>query len=185
MDRKVWAIVGIIAVHLSLMMFFRGTLKPEELAQSTKSSHPDVSPIEPNPYLVPTFPTSDNAADEAAPAEPIIARAVKKLQRIETASRSRKTPARNAAPGRIRNFETVQVQTAAVRPPVFQDTVIYVKASEVRPIYLADKKFVAEPKAVPAARIAPIKKKKPFLKRAVVPIIRKPYDWIKTLVSKL
>ena len=78
MDRKVWAIVGIIALHLALMLFFRGTLKPEELAQASKPSHPDAAPIEPNPYLAPKPLTTEAAAgDDAAQPEQLLATAAK------------------------------------------------------------------------------------------------------------
>jgi hypothetical protein len=183
MDKKVWAIVGIIALHLALILFFRGTLKPEEMAQAGKTSHPDVSPIEPNPYLVPTI-LEEPASHPTAPAGQTVAQAVKKPDRIATVASRFKTR-RNQPPLSERTFQPIQDRTAAVTPPVFQDTIIWVKTSDVRPIYLADRKAVTErTEAAPVARIAPIKKKRSFFKKAV-PVLRKPYDWIKTLVSKL
>ena len=184
MDRKVLAIVGIIALHLALMLVFRGTLKPEELAQSTRSSNPDVSPIEPNPYRVPSVPVvTQPLPDDQMHAAQVVAKVVKKPHRGENLSRKHISLAR--IPDRdITSFKTMPSRTVAVTPPVWQGTIILLKRNEVQPLYQAQRAAAIEPKAAPTARITPIKKKKPFLKKAVT-VIRKPYDWIKTLVSKL
>ena len=185
MDRKVWAIVGIIALHLALMLFFRGTLKPEELAQAAKTPHPDALPIQPNPYLAPTLLASEQAADsDAAHPEQFITTAAKSAPRPKTVSRVRESSSRTSNPEPTKSFQTIPTRMVAVTPPIWQDTLIWVKRTEVQPIYRAERTALAEPKAPPVANIAPIKKKKPFIKK-VVTVIRKPYDLIKTLVSKL
>ena len=59
MDQKVLAIIVIGALHLTLMWFMRGSLKPEELAHGTGMMHPDAAPIEPNPYTAPKVLAAD------------------------------------------------------------------------------------------------------------------------------
>ena len=185
MDRKVLAIVGIIALHLALMLLFRGTLKPEELVQAAKTPHPDALPLQPNPYPAQKLVASEAAADGDAPKpEQLIATAAKSEPRAKTISRERASSDRASDPEPIKSFKTVPTRMIAVTPPVWQDTVIWVKRTEIQPIYRAERTALAEPKPPPVANIAPIKKKKSFIKKAGT-VIRKPYDWIKTLVSKL
>jgi hypothetical protein len=175
MDKKIWAIIAIIAFHLTLMWFIRGSLKPEELARASDTTYPDAAAIEPNPYM-PVMPVTAEVGGgesvvvpEPAPARKF-AKTAKTLQRQphpETIT------ARFVKPPADQNF------TAST--PLFKDTIIVVKQAEVRPIVLAERPVVTPKQSTLAADIAPIKKRQSFFKRAV----RKPYDWIKTLISKL
>jgi hypothetical protein len=183
MDKKVLAIIAIGALHLTLMWALRGSLKPEELARGPEIVHPDAAPIEPNPYNPPTVlavepkieETDRNVETDRAGDQPVFAR---------TVSKKRILPSRNEVPRSV-DTDIVPQRAVAVAPPIFQDTIIWVKRAEVQPIYRAERADAVEPKAAPAARIAtPIKKKRSFFKRAA-PVIRKPYDWIKALISKL
>ena len=184
MDKKVLAIIAIGALHLTLMWALRGTLKPEELARGPEIVHPDAAPIEPNPYNPPTVlavepkieETDRNVVTDRAGDQPLFARAASKKKRV--------SPSRNDVPRSV-DTDIVPQRAVAVAPPVFQDTIIWVKRAEVQPIYRAERAAVVEPNTAPAAQIAtPIKKKRSFFKRAA-PVIRKPYDWIKALISKL
>ena len=185
MDKKVWAIIGIITLHLALMLFFRGTLKPEELAQATKISNPDAAPIQPNPYLFPKSPAVEPIEqNNEGQTEQIIGGAERKPQQEAIVSRKQTPPTRSSEIVQT-SFKTIPNRTVAVTPPVWQDTIIWIKKTEIQQVYQPVQAItVAEPKAAPAADVAPIKKKKSFMKK-VVPVLRKPYDWIKTLVSKL
>lgn len=189
MDKKVWAIVGVIVLHLALMLFFRGTLKPEELAQTTNREHPDAAPIQPNPFSVPnvSVTTAFQADGAVKQPTPLIAREASKQSRAEVLSRKQTIPIRTSIPDRPVDSKTVPNRAVAVAPPVWQDTVIWIRRTEVQPIYQQpERAVVIEPKVSPAAAadVSPVKKKRSFFKK-VVPVIRKPYDWIKTLVSKL
>lgn len=178
MDKKVLAIIVIGALHLTLMWFMRGSLKPEELAHGTGMMHPDAAPIEPNPYTAPKVLAADEQETNGGEKnfkKPVLAQAISKKPDL---------PARNAKLHRSRDMEMIAGRTDTVAPPVFQNTIIWVKRAEVQPVYQAERAAVIEPKIAPAANIAPIKKRRSFFKKAG-PVIRKPYDWIKTLISKL
>lgn len=179
MDKKVWAIVAIIALHLGLMWFLRGSLKPEELSQAAKIDHPDVAPIEPNPYLAPTVIEPDRV--DIAVSNPSTSRASRTESKYP---RKTATMARAEKPLKEKGSNAFSDRTVAFIPPVFNDTVIVVKNAEVRPIYQAQTVKLVEPRAVPLSDIKPIEKRKSFFRRAGT-VVRKPYDWIKTLVSKL
>ena len=175
MDKKIWAIIAIIALHLTLMWFIRGSLKPEEVARANDVSHPDAAPIEPNPYI-PVMPvTADvGGTDSAVAFQPI---ANRKAATLVTRVRSKPLPEAITA-----QFVKPQAdQSYAGGTPLFKDTVIVIKRAEVQPIYLAESPKAAAPQPNPVADITPIKKRKSLFKR----VVRKPYDWIKTLVSKL
>ena len=184
MDKKVWAIVAIGVLQLTLMWFMRGTLKPEEMAQADQPPHPDVSPIEPNPYQAPPFLLPEKAAvEETNPATPDDLALVARRQKSSAAQKQKHDLAARVVK-RENGSHAFSDRTIAFARPIFHDTVIVVKHAAVQPNYQAQSVKLVEPKAVPQTDIRPIEKRKSFIKRAGR-IVLKPYDWLKTLVSKL
>ena len=175
MDKKIWAIAGVISVQLGATWFFGGGLMPEEPAELAPPSQSYTAHILRNIY-------SRREPQIAASTEPeTVAEAAPQKIRIR-----RDRTVKDAS---LKTFQATYIKpkqlpenTIAQVPPKFADTVIVVRRANYEVNERASLKLV-EPKPVVAmAEIKP--KKKAFLSRAVN-VIKKPYDLIKTLVSKL
>jgi hypothetical protein len=177
MDKKVWAIAGVFCLQLGATWFFGGGLQSEEVAESVPPSQTYTAHILRNIYsrrapevVEPTETQGPETVAEAAVPQTVRAR------RLVKATRPKPIQASYIKP------KPLPVFTAAQEPPRFTDTVIVVKRANYAVNERASLKLV-EPKPVVAmAEIKP--NKKAFLSRAVK-VIKKPYDLIKAMVSKL
>jgi hypothetical protein len=175
MDKKVWAIAGVISVQLGATWFFGGGLQPEEVAETAPPSQSYTAHILRNIYSRRTPQVAE------APGPETVAAVVPEKIRVRRERSGQRIP--------FRTFQATYIKpklpaatTDAQNQPKFTDTVIVIKRANYAVNERATLKLV-EPKPVVAmAEIKP--KKKAFLSRAAA-VVKKPYDLIKTLVSKL
>ena len=175
MDKKVWAIAGVFCLQLGATWFFGGGLRSEEVAEAVPPSQTYTAHILRNIY-------SRRAPQVVEPAE---AGSVSAIAPQKVRAR-RDRPFKEVRPttfqARYIKPKLPPATAVAENQPKFVDTVIVVKRANYTVNERASLKLV-EPK--PVAAMAEIKpKKKAFLSRALH-VIKKPYDLIKTMVSKL
>lgn len=141
------------------------------------SSPPAVATSEPE-----TQATTDTLADsDANPLSPEQGPAVSR------AKQERKRGLRNAGASDEMVAASTKPKIAPYQPAVkFEDTIIWIEKANYIPEVRAEKAPPPPPERAKEAAVRPVekKKKKNIFSRAL-PVITKPYDWVKALVSKL
>lgn len=181
MKRKIVIIAVVVCLDLAFIVLMRAGFRSANLSQSIEAPASDPISIARRPADPPISPLHavSSAEVEQVPvlqATKVYRAAIKRLPRRE--SRTSK-PVAIARSFPHRPGATVPAQQA----PVFTDTVIWFQ----RASYVKDQRediAVAEIKTAQNS-IVPVKqKKKSFFSRAL-PVIKKPYDWLKSLGSSL
>ena len=175
MDKKVWAILGIVCLQLAAVWFLKGSLLPEELTEASKPAQSYAAKILRNVHSPkPPQITASNQPDIVT---------VPTLNTFRPhAAHSQVTNTRRTVRTGARRAKTLPPSSYAVNQPKFTDTIIYVKRTEYQPYERLKRTEVSKPIKTPVADIKP--KKKTIWSRAL-PVVKKPYQWMKTLVSKL
>jgi hypothetical protein len=180
MNRNVWAIVAIVCLDLAILWFIRGSIQPEELVEAVRPEEP---------YSIQSSPTSllpKKLEIVEGEIQPVLAYdSPTQTPRVKMTRNLSSKPARETFTAR--RTETIRFRkprnnTYSAGAPVFTDTIIWVKRPAVSRDYYNERLVVSDVTAKqPLERRS---KKKTILSRAV-PVIKKPYQWLKTLVSKI
>lgn len=171
MDIKVVAIAAIFCLDLAFIFLTRLSLQYEEFATA----------VVPPPTQAIAAPARPVAAHEAPPDRPA---SVQPDTAVEPDNFKRVAAKRNGqfisqvrVPRRAPRRATIVTATAAP----FRDTVIYVRHADGR------REVSGSPADAATRPTKPIemKRKKPSVFKRALPVIKKPYTWLKSLVSKI